>query len=361
MPKANEKNARIKRVYFRYLREAMRRDERSIDVVARALVRFEEATRHKDFATFNQEQAVAFKRRLADQVSKATAHTTLAALKGFFHWLAGRTGYRSKLTYADADYFNLSEKDVRIAKASLPKVFPSLQQLHHVLATVPATTAVEKRDRALIACALLTGARDGALRSLRLKHVKLAECRVDQDAREVATKNAKSFPTWFFPVGGNALAIFEDWCSYLRTELLWCDNDPLFPATKVAPDADGVFAPQGLLRSGWRSTGPVRAVFRRAFEVAGLPYFHPHSVRHTLGQFGEQICPTIESFKAWSQNLGHAGVLTTLNSYGTVTPHRQAILIRTAGQPKAAAGLTADQLAVLQNLIAQQGGMVPLS
>lgn len=92
MPKANEKNARIKRVYFRYLREAMRRDEKSIDVVARALARFEEATRHKDFATFNQEQAVAFKRRLADQVSKATAHTTLAALKAFFHWLAGRTG-----------------------------------------------------------------------------------------------------------------------------------------------------------------------------------------------------------------------------------------------------------------------------
>lgn len=361
MPKANEKNARIKRVYFRYLREAMRRDERSIDVVARALVRFEEATRHKDFATFNQEQAVAFKRRLADQLSKATAHTTLAALKAFFHWLAGRTGYRSKLTYADADYFNLSEKDVRIAKASLPKVFPSLQQLHHVLATVPATTAVEKRDRALIACALLTGARDGALRTFRLKHVKLAELRIDQDAREVATKNAKSFSTTFFPVGGGALEIFEDWCRFLRTELLWSDNDPLFPATAVAPDLNGLFAPAGLLREGWRSTGPVRLVFRRAFETAGLPYFHPHSVRHTLGQLGEQICPTIESFKAWSQNLGHAGVLTTLNSYGTVSPHRQADLIRAAGQPKGATNLTAEQVAALQAVLAQQRGMAPLS
>ena len=60
MAKHIEKNARIKRKYFRYLGEAQRRDEKSIDVVARALARFEESTRHKDFATFNQNQAVAF-------------------------------------------------------------------------------------------------------------------------------------------------------------------------------------------------------------------------------------------------------------------------------------------------------------
>ena len=42
MAKHIEKNARIKRKYFRYLGEAQRRDEKSIDVVARALARFEE-------------------------------------------------------------------------------------------------------------------------------------------------------------------------------------------------------------------------------------------------------------------------------------------------------------------------------
>src|SRR4051794_5378935 len=110
MPKHSEKNARVKRDYFRYRREAQRSDEKSIDVVARALARFEQSTRHKDFASFHREQAVAFKRRLAEQVSKATAHATLAALKAFFHWLAGQPGYRSKLTYADADYFNLPDK-----------------------------------------------------------------------------------------------------------------------------------------------------------------------------------------------------------------------------------------------------------
>ncbi|WP_394999195.1 tyrosine recombinase XerC [Sphingomonas sp.] len=336
MAKHSEKNARIKRDYFRYRREAQRSDEKSIDVVARALTRFEESTRHKDFATFNREQAVAFKRRLGEDVSKATAHTTLSALKSFFHWLAGQPGFRSKLTYADANYFNLSDKEVRIARASLPKAFPSLEQVNHVLATMPAITAIEKRDRALIACAILTGARDGALRSLRLKHVNIAEQRIDQDAREVDTKNSKTFSTWFFPVGGDALAILTDWCTFLRSELHRGDGDALFPATAVAPDRDSLFAPAGLRAEGWRSTGPVRLAYQRAFSSAGLPYFKPHSLRDTLAQLGERICPTVEAFKAWSQNLGHSGVLTTLTSYGTVAPHRQAELIRSLGTAKPA-------------------------
>ncbi len=368
MPKHSEKNARIKRDYFRYRREAQRADEKSIDVIARALARFEEVNRHKDFATFNREQAMAFKRKLGEQVnaqtgenlSKATAHTTLKALRGFFHWLAGQPGYRSKLTHDDADFFNLSDKDVRIAHASLPKPFPTMDQVHHVLATMPATTPVEKRDRALIACAILTGARDSALRSLRLKHVNLAEQRIDQHPREVDTKNSKTIVTTFLPVGGEALAIFTEWCAYLRDDLHRGDNDALFPATAVAPDANGAFAPAGLLREGWRSTGPVRAAFRRAFEAAGLPYFHPHSFRHTLGQFGQRVCPTIEAFKAWSQNIGHSSVLTTLGSYGTVAPHRQAELIRSLGKAKPATpdgNELARALATIQRLVPANGAL----
>jgi hypothetical protein len=38
--------------------------------------------------------------------------------------------------------------------------------------------------------------------------------------------------------------------------------------------------------------------------------------------------PNPEEFKAWSQNLGHQGVLTTLYSYGDVPDYRQAELIK---------------------------------
>ena len=57
MAKHNAANTRIKREYFDYLKEAMRRDDASIDKVATALARFEEANGDKDFKKFHREQA----------------------------------------------------------------------------------------------------------------------------------------------------------------------------------------------------------------------------------------------------------------------------------------------------------------
>ena len=89
------------------------------------MARFEVDTRHRDFKAFHFEQAIAFKKHLAEQnglrsgekLSKATLKATLADVKRFFHWLAGQPGYKSRFQYSDADYFNLSEKEVRIATA----------------------------------------------------------------------------------------------------------------------------------------------------------------------------------------------------------------------------------------------------
>lgn len=368
MLKYNAVNARIKREYFTYLKEAQRRDETSIDAVAKALARFEDANGHKEFKTFHRAQAVAFKHKMDKQpavrtgkpLSRATVNSTLSALRAFFIWLAGQPGYKSRLTYSDADYFNLAEKDVRIAKAARHKAFPTLDQVHHVLSAMPTGTDIEKRNRALVAFALLTGTRDGALASFRLKHVDLVQGRVDQDARDVKTKGSKTFPTWFFPVGGDALPIVRDWCNYLKTTLLWGGDDPLFPPTQIGLGENGGFAPVGLRRGEcWQGAGPIREIFRNAFEAAGLPYFNPHSFRDTLVQLGERICPTIEAFKAWSQNLGHERVMTTLTSYGTVAPHRQAELIHgmamadgLAGKPAAAVdpAVVARVLAAMRTL-----------
>lgn len=341
MTKANPKNERIKRNYLAYLKEAKGRSTASIDTVAKAISRFEEATGARDFAAFHREQVVAFKRRLSDQtnarsgerLSRATVVPTLRNLKAFFIWLADQRGYRSKITYADADYFSPSEKDARIARTVREKPFPTLEQMHHVLATMPAGTELEQRDRALIALTLLTAARDGALASLRLKHLDLAAGTLHQDAREVQTKFAKTFTTYFFPVGGQAVEIIGQWATYLRQDRLFGDNDPLFPRTLMTTGQDGGFVAAGIDRQPWTTAAPIRRIFREAFERAGLPYFKPHSIRDTLVQLGERTCRTPEEFKAWSQNLGHEQVLTTFTSYGKVGAHRQAELIRNLGRP----------------------------
>jgi len=176
-------NERIKRAYFTYLKEARRLSEPSIDAAAAALSRFEDYTRYRDFKSFHVQRAIAFKRKLAEQISartgeqlsKRTQFGTLNSLRAFFQWLAGQPGYRSHLTYADADYFSLSEKETRIAKARGERPVPTLEQIHHVVQSMGAATDVQHRNRALVAFTLLTGARDGAIASMKLKHVDIAE------------------------------------------------------------------------------------------------------------------------------------------------------------------------------------------
>src|SRR5262245_21371667 len=197
----NPQNERIKRAYFTYLIEAKGFSEATLDGVAKALNRFETYTRFRDFKSFHIEQAKGFKASLAEQtsvrtkdrLSKATLYATLSALKRFFVWLAGKLGYKSRISYSDAEYFNLSAKETRIAKAHRDARVPTLEQIRHVIQTMPASTEIECRDRALVALTILTGARDGAIASLKLKHIDIDQGRVDQDARQVKTKFSKSF------------------------------------------------------------------------------------------------------------------------------------------------------------------------
>ena len=330
MPKHNANNERIKRTYFAFLKEARRYSEPSVDAAAKAISRFETYNRCRDFKTFHHQQAVAFKRHLAEEkavrsgerLSKATLLASLTQLRKFFFWLAGQPGYKG-LNYSDSDYFNLSEKDTRVATAHREQRSPTLEQVKHVIKTMPGASEIERRNRALIAFTLLTGARDSAIASMKLKHVDLDGRSVFQDARDVNTKFSKTFTTYFFPVGEEVASIVAGWVDYLLRDKLWSGDDPLFPATKVASKENQRFEVVGLSRKHWSNASPIRTTFRQAFEGSGLPYFQPHSFRKTLARLGEQTCRTPEEFKAWSQNLGHEQVLTTFTSYGTVRADRQ--------------------------------------
>jgi len=352
MTKYNANNERIKRQYFAFLKGAKRQNECSVDAVAKAISRFEAYNKYRDFKAFHYEQAVGFKHHLAKQtnqqtgkpISKATMHSTLGQLKAFFQWLAMQTGYKSRISYSAAEYFNLSEKEVRIATAKRPKPVPTLEQIKHVIQTMPNQTDIERRNRVLIAFTLLTGARDSAIASMKLKHVDLVGKSVFQDARDVKTKFSKTFTTYFFPVDDEAEQIVLDWVRYLKEELLWSNDDPLFPKTQVAVGDERVFKAIGLEKAHWSNATPIRTIFREAFEAAGLPYFNPHSFRKTLVNLGQQICQTPEEFKAWSQNLGHEEVLTTLYSYGYVQQSRQGEIIKQLKRPREATNQNLDEI-----------------
>lgn len=344
MKKHNESNERVKREYFQYLKEAQRYGEHSVDAVAKAISRFEEYNRFRDFKAFHFEQAIAFKRHLVEQtsqrgtgkLSKSTVVSTLLALRKFFFWLASQPNYRSRISFSDPDYFNPSDRDVAIALGKRPRLVPSLEMIQHTLRSMPSGTVIERRDRALMAFITLSGCRDKAAVTVKLKHVSLREQFVLLDAREVDTKFAKTITTYFFPVGDEPLNYFIDWIAELTSVHLWGPDDPLFPATRVARGVDEQFGATGIERRHWSNAGPVRRIFKAAFSNARVPYYQPHTLRHMLTRLGLARCRTPEELKAWSQNLGHEQVMTTLASYGHLEEYRQGEIIKALGQPAAA-------------------------
>ena len=253
MLKHNPDNERIKHTYFTFLKNANSLSEATIDGVAKALARFEEYTKYKDFKTFKHEQATGFKKHFIEQknkrkdtnLSKSTIHSTFAHLKRFFQWIAREQGYKSRIQFSDAEYFNTSNKDIQVATARRLQKVPTLEQIKHVISHMSSNTEIEQRNRALIAFTLLTGARDGAIASVKLKHVNLDEDFFFQDARDVKTKFSKTFSTFFFPVGDEIRQIVVDWIGYLKTKKLWGNEDPLFPMTNISAGASKLYEATG--------------------------------------------------------------------------------------------------------------------
>jgi integrase/recombinase XerD len=332
----NPKNERIKKDYIRFLKEADRKAESTIDAVRKAISRYEAYIGLKDFATFNREQAVGFKKHLAKtkaersgkNLTKSTLHATINSLKAFFKWLSCQPGYKSRIKRTDIEYLNLSDKEVRAAKQPGLKRFPTFDQIRRAIIAMPTDTLVERRDRAVIAFTIVTGMRDNAIASLRLKHIDLDHELVVQDPLEVRTKFSKKIITYFVPVGTDLKQVVIDWLLELREEMLYGNDDPVFPRTKIAQDENLCFKTEGLEPGLWANAEPIRKIFRQAFARVGLPYFNPHSFRDTLVQFGKKLCRTPEEFEAWSKNLGHEEMLTTFRSYGSIDPTRQGELIK---------------------------------
>lgn len=359
MTGVNPDNERIKRRYFHHLREAQGLAEVTVDHAQRALAEYELFTAYKAFKHFSTKDAIAFRKALlagpgkrsAQLSSRATVHTKLTQSQKFFHWLAGQPGFKKQITYADVEYFRLPTRERKIALERREKPTPALEQVQHVVRSMPADTDMAKRNRALVACVLLTGIRVSALITLKLKHVRDDRLGINQDAREVRTKFAKSQQTFFFDVGDDIRETFLSYVDHLRNVRLWADEDPLFPATRLSVGSAHKFERTGLQRAHWKTADPVREIFRKSFAAAGIPHYSPHSIRRTLTRLAERTCTSPEELKAWSQNLGHDEVLTTLISYGFVPPHRQAELI--CNPARKAIALSPDEQ--LKRLLKQLG------
>ncbi len=335
MPEFNPINEKLKKEYEDALIHGAHKEKRTVDAAWKSINTFESFTGKKDFMTFNTQQAKDFKRWLMKQTSKedkplsvSTVSHILSNVREFFKWLAMHPKCIRKVDGQAVAYLRLSNNDERAGRATREKPSPTIEQYSQALKTMPSETDLEKRDRAILAFAGITVARNAAIISLKMKDIDLDNKEVWQNPRHVNTKNKKSITTVFMNVVPFWEDIFTDWFIHARDTLGFKDDDPIFPKESLICDpAKMKFESAGLSREHWANTSPVRTIFKGAFKNAGLPYYNPHSVRNMIVIWAMEHCSQIQ-FKAISQNIAHEYVMTTYNVYGKLNAgnHRKAIL-----------------------------------
>src|SRR6266851_5326055 len=103
--RSNPKNDRVRRDFLICLKDARQRLPATVEQARHAIDRLEAYTGFKDFATFNKNQALGFKRallaskaqRTGKLISKATSHHVLQAIREFLAWLQSRPGYHRRI------------------------------------------------------------------------------------------------------------------------------------------------------------------------------------------------------------------------------------------------------------------------
>jgi len=333
-----------------YLEHAKGYSPKTIDSYLRAVVGFDAFQRGRRFGDITADHIVAFRKDVLEKESAATGKVLsastivhmLGALEVFFRWLAD-TEF-PKFDRAAIDYFTPPKRTELNARTRPRRRPPTSEEIGQVVATVPVDTIIGLRNAAVIALIFLTGIRDGALITLKIKHVRPEQRQINQDSNEVQTKFGKNQVTTWFPVGEQYEGILLRWLD-ARKSAGATDEDPLFPRApsaiaSKASDTDGNLP--------WASTNPIRQIFKAACKAAGVTYFNPHLVRNTLTQLRRKMCRTDEEKKAWSQNLGHKHERTTEESYGHVESERQHELLVALGSPGVADLEDAELLELLR-------------
>jgi integrase len=324
MTKVNPKNERHK---LDWLKELERDYSAStIDSKLAALACFEEVTDYIDFEKITVEAADKFTDYVVKRPTRSLTNVAAVnSVKAFFQWMVMDERIKGKIARKPINALRLKRKDRTASRARKARPIPTVAQIEAALRAMPKTTAIERRNRGLMAFTLVSGARDGAIISMRLKHVDLINKQVHQDPNEVDTKSGKQINTWFFPVGEFLIGEVEDYIAYLKKDQGFTAGDYLFTSSARGRDEHDQFCIVGISKERWANAQPIRDIFRTAFNAVDLPYFNPHSFRKTLMRLAYELGLDEEAKKAWSQNLGHEKMDTSVNYYGEVSIDRQRV------------------------------------
>jgi integrase len=325
--KKSQKNELIKRKFFRFLRQNKGYKESTIYQHERTILLWQKFNNNEDFTSFGLRRIEEFKHWLKEKENRRNGtlrltyrYHVLRLLKHFFDWLILQPGYKSRINVSNIEALSLPMGETYQARHPQRKVPPSTEEIKKVIESIRIETEIDKRDRAIICYAWLTGARISAIYSIPMQAFDPDKLIVYQSPQlDVKTKFSKNICTAFFPIGYElAKEYFLEWVKFLSEEKKFGPKDPIFPKEVIENGEENIsFACTGRVEPAyWSGPEPIRAIFEKRFREAGVPYHNPHSIRHMIVHEFSKIQLTEEEKKAISQNLGHENVGTTFGSYG---------------------------------------------
>ena len=355
MAKMNIKNEQIKRKFFAWLKNADGCCDSTINNVEKAIMLYEDFTKHADFASYKPETAIEFKKWLNDRqfrgkpISITTYYSYLKNLRKFFLWLSWQAGYKSKIAHDSVDYFKVTDKEERMATQTAIRNYPPLEYVITLTDSIKINTEIDQRDRALIAFTLLSGMRDKAIATLPLGCFDIEKMYINQNPKQgVATKFSKYIPSTLFTFNNKLLEYITEWVKHLKSKGFG-SQDPLFPRSKKEQGEDNLSfeKAQEVEPAFWQGTGRMREIFKERAKEAGQPYYSPHTLRHLAVDLALKGCKNGEQIKAVSQNFGHEHIATTLCTYANYPPDRLSEILKSmdfSGKPSKATDTKLEEI-----------------
>jgi|GEM_PF-1128436 len=274
-------------------------------------------------------------------LSSSTIRHRASNLKEFFNWLAKQEGYR-RLSANILDQFDLPKRQLAKILPRQDKDYPTLEEAKAMVASMPSSTPLMRRDRAIVALAFLSALRAGALSSLRLKHLDLVARTVTQDGSEMRAKNGKSFVVQWFPGAEYFETFVIEWKAELQALGLGA-QDALFPHASYLKKRK----PEGDVVRPLNTNGSVNRAFAIASKGINKSY-SPHSARHYIAAQRDKFCSSREELKAWSLNMGHEKEAITETHYAKMTSSARMEILSNIGQnPSAGSHTESDKDLIL--------------
>jgi integrase len=245
------------------------------------------------------------------ELAAETQKKIIEVARGFFTWVRSNR---------PQEYRRLSPEWI----AALRPPRKRLSRPEHVFVTlddvlqiaklkIPEDDLAIRRDQAAAAMLFLSGMRAGAFTTLTLEAIDIDGMRIRQwPELGVHTKNGKKATTFLFQIP-ELIEVALEWDRFVRKKLpakaLWYTPiDQHWGLQALSKGAPGI-------NRGLALDKRLRLIFARA----GLPYRSAHKFRHGHAVYGLLRAKTMADYKALSENMMHADIRTTDDTYAMLS------------------------------------------